>query len=305
MYHKSRIAMDEIVDWFTNDEIFFLIGAGFSASTTHNSVGTGKQLAVFLADTLDSQLKNFNINSIDRVLDDFMGGIKSKSDVINHMKQVIKKDGITLKEISDRFIVQKGEKSYICAVQDYFNSREGLILDTHKNLIPLIEKREGKISKPLIVSLNIDKLIERAYAEYFRGTKSLNTFIGGIKKSDYSRLQNCMLWKFHGCVSDFDSVVFDSFSYYKIRKSQEEAINELRQLFRDKHCIMLGISLQDDHIRDLIYSLYEGYNMPQAVIVSPPQYTNYDFINYMNEYMSLAHIDSEILDFLANLNSLV
>ncbi|MEC0169116.1 SIR2 family protein [Paenibacillus graminis] len=304
MKHISIVTLDQIAEWLRNDQLFFLIGAGFSSSATEPSVGTGKQVAEFLINSIDSELKEVDQGKIKLKLHDLVqSGDSTKVDeIVAYINEVIYKEGITLKQISDRYILSKGEHDYKAKLKDYFFQREKLILPTHKKMASIINKHKSRVRAPFIVSLNIDRLIERAYSIETQGQDLLDSFIGGLGKKNYSLLDHSVLWKFHGCISDIDSVVFNTFSYYKIKEEQEEGLYKLKQLFKTKHCILLGVSLQDDHIRDLIFNLYEDRGMPQGVMVSPQQYINTDFMNYMNSYMSLAHYESEISDFLEQLN---
>lgn len=307
MQHISTVTLAQIVDWLKNDRVFFLIGAGFSSSSTEPSVGTGKQVAEFFTNSIDEELNKVDRGEIKiKLLELVQNGDNSKVDeIITYIDQVIYKEGITLKQISDRYIFSKGEHDYKEKLKEYFSQREKLILPTHRKMASIINKQKGKLKAPFIVSLNIDRLIERAYSIETQGNDLLDSFVGGLGKKNYALLDQCTLWKFHGCVSDIDSVVFNTFSYYKIKEEQEEGLYKLKQLFKTKHCILLGVSLQDDHIRDLIFNIYEDRGMPQGVMVSPQQYLNADFMNYMNSYMSLAHYESEISEFLEELNKMI
>lgn len=308
MGSRSKVTMDEIVEWFKDDELFFLIGSGFSASSTENSVGTGKQLADYLVDVVDPELKNYKREQIGNLLDELISctdkDIK-KTEIQDYINKLILKENLNLKEVCDRIITEKSLRRYEDVVANYFNSRDNLVLDTHKNIVSLIEKKEKNKVSPLIVSLNIDELIEKAYSLHFKGEKRIDRFIGGLSNYKFSRLDDKILWKFHGCVSDMKTVVFSTFSYYKFKETQKEALDNLKRLLGRKHCILLGVSLQDDHIRDLIFNLHEVEDMPQAVIVTPEKYLNEQFLDYMNEYISLAYMNSEISDFLKTLDNLV
>lgn len=305
---RSKVTLNEIADWFKNDEVFFLIGAGFSASSTRNSVGTGKQLAQYLTNIIDDDLKNYDKNNIKTLLDEFLvsdNKINKENEIISYINKVILKENVNLKEVCDRIITGKSEKEYKKLVEEYFNQRDNLVLETHENIVPIIVKKEKEKKSPLIVSLNIDELIENAYSIYYQGKKRIAKYIGGLSKDDFSRLDQSLIWKFHGCVSDMNTVVFSTFSYYRFKRDHKESIDNLKRLFRNKHCILLGLSLQDDHIRDLIFELYENNDMPQAVIVTPEKYLNEQFLDYMNEYISMAYYKDEISSFLKELDKLI
>jgi hypothetical protein len=305
---RSKATLEEISDWFKNDELFFLIGAGFSSSSTESSIGTGKQLAHYLSNIIDNELKDVSKDNIEKMLNELLIDHNKEEkieEIIKYIDKVIKKDNINLKNICDRIITEKSQKDYEKIIQKYFDDRSDLILQTHKNMIPVIEKKEKAVKNPLIVSLNIDQLIERAYLINSKGMKNVPCYIGGLSKDNFSKLETSLIWKFHGCVTDMDTAVFSTFSYYKFKREHKESMTNLKRLFRNKHCVMLGVSLEDDHIRDLIFELYENSDMPQSVIVSPKNYLNEQFLDYMNEFISLAYFEDEISDFLEKLNALI
>lgn len=298
----SNVRIDEIIDWIKNDEAFFLIGAGFSSSDTKPCVGTGKNIAQHLLGVLDPQMVTVNKSSIDAV---YTSSVQSGNNVDILKKflwDLVKKENAELKTICDKLFIQKGPQTYKRIIEEYFDTTKSYVLDSHASAANLINKiKQVGATYPLFVSLNIDRLIERAYSIQHPG-EFLQTFIGGRATSDYSLLRNSPLWKIHGCWSNMDSIVFNSHDYFKIRNNTD-TLDEMRKLLRDKHCILMGVSLQDEHITDIIYKLVEGFNIHQAVIVSPTKYLDKDLVDYMNKFIRLSHYEEEFSVFLDTLTN--
>ena len=127
-----------------------------------------------------------------------------------------------------------------------------------------------------IATTNYDTLVEDAYGETENPIQNILPFVKDsepIETKKSETLKPLVYLKLHGCVEHaHDSqipLILDHSHYERYRKNRERLFDRLTDAAHELPFLFVGYSLNDPHIRNIIYRLDRKQSRPQFYVVSP------------------------------------
>lgn len=127
-----------------------------------------------------------------------------------------------------------------------------------------------KIFRGPVVTTNFDRIIEMTYEKYKRNIKNINILEADMFYSYLSDREEC-LFKIHGDVNDFHSIVITEEQYEEHYSRNEKFIDALGTLFKTNTFLFLGCSLKRDRTMKMISDILKGMGRKYhyALVASP------------------------------------
>jgi len=255
--------IDVILRLIDKDAPFsFFLGAGFSLGKWNSQtkkregLGTGEELAQHLINK-NNLLKN--------------------------------NDSKNLMNISDEYSFQN-DSEFREELQKYLG--EGIVQNSHKLMSDVIHDLGEP--KDLILSVNVDDLLERAFQEKHRKMLSV-----AKRSEDIYTGGNKVYLKLHGCVTEIGKAVFTTKDYLTIEENNR-LFDKLKTLFAERSIIFIGFGMADIDVLRMLYRVrpQNGFSKPHYWIVPKSKDWSDDRERYYLREFNVNHIDMTSEDFL-------
>lgn len=158
-------------------------------------------------------------------------------------------------ETIDAFVKENGQGDLAEALADIFDRKESL--QYHKDLMRLPWKA--------VITTNYDELLEDALKDV--GKQFIKVTLG--ENLDLTARPEVSIFKIHGDISSFKSMVLSGDSYDKYGQRYGLLERDLESLWRKHHMVYFGCSMTDPRLIES-YSIHRTQNLKEKKVFGDP-----------------------------------
>ncbi len=198
-------------------------------------------------------------------------------------------DSKNLMNISDEYSFHN-DSEFREELQRYLG--EGIVQNSHRLMSDVIYDLGEP--KDLILSVNVDDLLERAFQEKHRKMLSV-----AKRSEDIYTGGNKVYLKLHGCVTEIGKAVFTTKDYLTIEENNR-LFDKLKTLFAERSIIFIGFGMADIDVLRMLYRVrpQDGFSKPHYWVVPKSKDWSVDRERYYLREFNINHINMTSEDFL-------